>query len=316
LPAAKRKKARCGKNRLHNASRTSRHASLLSSPTDDDRRSITAASMTDFDCFSSGAGWGRAGGWLRQHHRRLPADRHPTSTTPSSALYGPPSGSRLRPVAGLLFAWRLAGSDYTIFCTLRAAVRQPAPAGCRAAAPGGSPAPTPPLPALRQPAPAGCIVATRGEARWLRRQHPLHSTGRSPAIGSCRLQGCGARGGSLAPTTPSSALCGPPSGSRPRPGAGLRRVGRLAGSDYTIFCTLRAAVRQPASAGCQAAARWGFLLRRHHVLSSASSCPAIGFGWLLEGAPHCTICPPPSPLTGSHPPIRAQSISWAQHLHL
>ncbi len=73
---------------------------------------------------------------------------------------------------------------------------------------------------------------------------------------------------------------------------------------------------QPASAGCRAAARWGFLLRRHHVLSSASSCPAIGFGWLLEGAPHCTICPPPSPQTGSHPPIRTQSISWAQHLHL
>jgi hypothetical protein len=294
LPAAKRKKARCGKNRLHNASRTSRHASLLSSPTDDDRRSITAASMTDFDCFSSGAGWGRAGGWLRQHHRRLPADRHPTSTTPSSALYGPPSGSRLRPVAGLLFAWRLAGSDYTIFCTLRAAVRQPAPAGCRAAAPGGSPAPTPPLPALRQPAPAGCIVATRGEARWLRRQHPLHSTGRSPAIGFCRLQGCGARGGSLAPTTPSSALCGPPSGSRPRPGAGLRRVGRLAGSDDNILCTLRAAIRQPAPAGCRAAARgearW---LRLHHLLHSAGRRPAAGFGRL----PSCSALGVPAPTT-------------------
>ncbi len=103
---------------------------------------------------------------------------------------------------------------------------------------------------------------------------------------SCMRQpapaGCGARGGSLAPTTTSSALCGPPSGNRPRPGAGLRRVGRLAGSDYTIFCTLWAAVRQPAPAGCQAAVPWGFLLRRHHVLSSASSCPAIGFGWLYH----------------------------------
>ena len=205
--------------------------------------------MTDFDGFSSGAGWGRAGGWLRQHHRRLPADRHPTSTTPSSALYGPPSGSRLRPVAGLLFAWRLAGSDYTIFCTLRAAVRQPAPAGCRAAAPGGSPAPTPPLPALRQPAPAGCIVATRGEARWLRRQHPLHSAGRHPAAGPGRVQGCGAWGGSLAPTTPSSALCGPPSGSRLRPVAKLQRAGGSC-SDDTMFCHLRAAVLQSASAGC------------------------------------------------------------------
>ena len=264
MPAAKRKKARCGKNRLHNASRTSRPASLLSSPTDDDRRSITAASMTDFDCFSSGAGWGRAGGWLRQHHRRLPADRHPTSTTPSSALYGPPSGSRLRPVAGLLFAWRLAGSDYTIFCTLRAAVRQPAPAGCRAAAPGGSQAPTPPLPALRQPAPAGCIVATRGEARWLRRQHHLHSTGRRPARGCCRVQGCGARGGSLA------------------------------GSDYTIFCTLRAAIRQPAPAGCRAAARgearW---LRLHHLLHSAGRRPAAGFGRL----PSCSALGVPAPTT-------------------
>jgi hypothetical protein len=261
--------------------------------------------MTDFDCFSSGAGWGRAGGWLRQHHRRLPADRHPTSTTPSSALYGPPSGSRLRPVAGLLFAWRLAGSDYTIFCTLRAAVRQPAPAGCRAAAPGGSPAPTPPLPALRQPAPAGCIVATRGEARWLRRQHPLHSTGRSPAIGFCRLQGCCARGGSLAPTTTSSALYGPQSGNRLLPVAGLRRAGRLAGSDYTIFCTLRAAIRQPAPAGCRAAARgearW---LRRQHPLHSAGRHPAAGPGrvqgcgaWggsLAPTTPSSALCGPPS----------------------
>ncbi len=55
MPAAKRKKARCGKNRLHNAPRTSRPASLLSSQTDYDRRSITAASTTDFDGFSSWA---------------------------------------------------------------------------------------------------------------------------------------------------------------------------------------------------------------------------------------------------------------------
>ncbi len=48
-----KKKARCGKNRLHNASQTSRPASLLSSPTDYARRSIIAASMTDFDGFSS-----------------------------------------------------------------------------------------------------------------------------------------------------------------------------------------------------------------------------------------------------------------------
>jgi hypothetical protein len=189
LPAAKRKKARCGKDRLHKASRTSRPASPLSSPTDYDRRSITAASTTDFDGFSSVAGWGRAGGWLRQHHRRHPADRHPTSTTPSSALYWPPSGSRLLPVALLRSAGRLAGSDDNIFCTLRAAVRQSAPAGCRAAA--------------------------RGEARWLRLHHVLHSAGRHPAAGPGRLQGCGALG-VPAPTTPCSVICEQLSGNRLR----------------------------------------------------------------------------------------------------
>jgi hypothetical protein len=53
LPAVKREKARCGENRLRNASLTSRPASPLSSPTDYARRSITAASTTDFDGFSS-----------------------------------------------------------------------------------------------------------------------------------------------------------------------------------------------------------------------------------------------------------------------
>jgi hypothetical protein len=68
-------------------------------------------------------------------------------------------------------------------------------------------------------------------------------------IGSCLLQGCGAQGGSLAPTTPSSALCGPPSGSRLRPVAKLQRAGGSC-SDDTMFCHLRAAVLQSASAGC------------------------------------------------------------------
>jgi hypothetical protein len=160
--------------------------------------------------------------------------------------------------------------DYTIFCTLRAAVRQPATACCRAAARGGLAGSDYTicctlLAAVRQPAPAGCIAAARGGARWLRLHHLLQSAGRRPAAGSGRLQGCGAWG--------------------------------PAGLDDTIFCTLRTAVRQPASAGCRTAARWGFLLRRHHVLSSASSCPAIGFGWLLEGAHHCTIWPSPRPRT-------------------
>ncbi len=53
LARCEQKKARCEKNRLHNASRASRPASPLSSPTDYARRSITAASTTGFDCFSS-----------------------------------------------------------------------------------------------------------------------------------------------------------------------------------------------------------------------------------------------------------------------
>jgi len=200
------------------------------------------------------------------------------STTPSSASCRPPPDF-----------------DDTILCTLRAAVRQPAPAGCRAAvrleacwlrlhhllhATGRSPAAgscrlqgccsrglagsdttTPCTPAagscrlhccdaaIRQPAPAGCRAAARGEARWLRLHHLLHSAGRHPAAGPGRVQGCGAWGGSLAPTTPSSALCGPPSGSRLRPVAKLQRAGGSC-SDDTMFCHLRAAVLQSASAGC------------------------------------------------------------------
>ncbi len=46
---------------IYNASRASKPASPLSSPTDYPRRSITAALTTDFDGFSSGAGRGRAG---------------------------------------------------------------------------------------------------------------------------------------------------------------------------------------------------------------------------------------------------------------
>ena len=203
---------------------------------------------------------------LRRHHPLHSTGRRPAAgsgrllgccslggllapTTPSFARYGPQSGSRLLPVAGLLLpgarrlrhhhslhsgsrllpvallrrAGRLAGSDDNILCTLRAAVRQSASAGCRAAA--------------------------RGEARWLRLHHPLHSAGRHPAAGPGRVQGCGAWGGSLAPTTPSSALCGPPSGSRLRPVAKLQRAGGSC-SDDTMFCHLRAAVLQSASAGC------------------------------------------------------------------
>jgi hypothetical protein len=104
-----------------------------------------------------------------------------TSTTPSSAPCRPPPDF-----------------EDTIFCTLRAAVRQPAPTGCIAAARGGLAGSDYTFlctlrAAIRQPALAGCRAAARGRARRLRRQHLLHSTGRRPAAGSGRLQGCGAR---------------------------------------------------------------------------------------------------------------------------
>ncbi len=127
---------------------------------------------------------------------------------------------------------------------------------------------------VQQPAPAGCLAAARGEARWLRRQHLLPSTGRRPATGTGLLHCCCARGGTLAPTTTSSALYGPPSGSCLRPVAGLRRAGRLAGSDETITCNLRGAVWQPAPAGCRAAARGG--LQDSTTPSSALCGPTSG----------------------------------------
>jgi hypothetical protein len=99
----------------------------------------------------------------------------PTSTTSSTALCRPPSGSRLRPVAGLL---RAGGSQFDdtiimILCTLSAAVRQPAPAGCRAAARGGLASSEDNiccilLATILQPASAGCR-ATR--CRWSS-EHP------------------------------------------------------------------------------------------------------------------------------------------------
>ena len=164
------------------------------------------------------------------------------------------------------------------------------------------------------------IVGFLQTATRLRRHHPLHSTGRRPAAGSGRLLGCCSLGGLLAPTTPSFARCGPQSGSRLLPVAGLllpgarrlrhhhslhsgsrllpvallRRAGRLAGSDDNILCTLRAAIRQPAPAGCRAAARgearW---LRLHHLLHSAGRRPAAGPGRL----PSCSALGVPAPTT-------------------
>ena len=182
MPATKRKKARCEINRLHNASRTSRPASLLSSPTE------APQCFTDFKQVQGLLLSGYSA------HRRTTIDarsllhRRRTSTASHQALGG---GAR--------------GAGFDGFLQ----------------------------------------TATR-----LRRHHPLHSTGRRPAAGSDRLHCCGARGarqlrhhhplhsslaaglqgcfslgGLLAPTTPSFALYGPPSGSRLLPVAGLRRVG-------------------------------------------------------------------------------------------
>jgi hypothetical protein len=81
------------------------------------------------------------------------------------------------------------------FPSLRAAVRQPASADCRAAARGGLSGSDYTifytlLAAVRQPAPAGGITAALEGACLLRLHHLLHSTGRRPAAGSCRLLDC------------------------------------------------------------------------------------------------------------------------------
>ncbi len=90
------------------------------------------------------------------------------SMTPSSALCGPQSSRRLRPAAGLRRA-------------------------------EGTPAPTTPSSALCG-LPSGSrlrpVAELRGGLAGIRqhRDHLLHSAGRRPAAGFCRLQGCCARG--------------------------------------------------------------------------------------------------------------------------
>jgi hypothetical protein len=69
---------------------------------------------------------------------------------------------------------------------------------------------------------------------------------RQPAPAGCWTAACG---GPQDSTTTSSALCGPPSGSRLRQVAELQRAGGSC-SDDTMFCHLQATVRQTASAGC------------------------------------------------------------------
>jgi hypothetical protein len=182
----------------------------------------------------------------------------------------------------------LAGSDYPIFCTLRA-VRQPAPASCRAAARWGSQAPTTPSSAPCWPQSGSRLQSVVG--LLLLGGSPAPTTPPAalywPPSGSRHRLVAGLRraGGSPASTKPSLALCWLPScrrillvaaglqcvGGSPAsttPSAALCSAWGPAGFDDNIFCTLRTAVRQPVSACCRAAARWGFLLRRHHVLSS------------------------------------------------
>jgi hypothetical protein len=116
-------------------------------------------------------------------------------------------------------------------CTLWAALRHPAPAGCGAAARGelagfDSSIIFTLLATVRHPAPAGCGSATRGELACFD----------SSTICS------------------DSALCWPPSGFRLQPGVGQRR-GELACFDSSTISTVLAALRHPAPAGCGSAAR-------------------------------------------------------------
>ncbi len=100
------------------------------------------------------------------------------------------------------------------------------------------------------------IPPQRSGARLLQRNHLLQSTGRHPAAGSCRLQGCNARGLQDSTTTSYTFHWALAAVRQPAPaGCWTAARGWLGGSDDTISCTLQAAVRQPAPAGCRAAAR-------------------------------------------------------------
>ncbi len=167
VPAAKRKKARCEKNRLHNASQPSRPASLLSSPTDYARRSITTASTTDFD--GSQQTLGRGARWagfdntivgtlqtatrLRRHHLLHSTGRR--SAAGSGRLQGCCARGARRPRQHYL---------------LHSTSRSPAAGSGRL---------------------QGCGAREARRPR-LHRDFPPHSAGRRPAAVSCRLPGCGA----------------------------------------------------------------------------------------------------------------------------
>jgi hypothetical protein len=174
-----------------------------------------------------------SGSWLRLVARLLHSGGSPAPTTPYSALCGQALGSLLWPVAGLLRA-------------------------------GGSPASTTPSSALcRQPSgsPLRPVAGLRHAVGLQVSMTPYSALCWQP-FGSrlWTVAGLLRAGGLPASTTPSSALCGPPMARHSAAGSAGGRmqgccVGGLAGFDYTICCTLRAAVLGPALAGRRATAR-------------------------------------------------------------
>jgi hypothetical protein len=154
--------------------------------------------------FQTALCWPPSGIRLRQGVGRRREGSLPASTTPSSALCGPPSG--IRPGVGR----QRAGARWLRqLHHLHSAGHRPV---------------------------SGCGRVWGGSAwgaRWLRQPHHLHSAGirLRPGVGRRR------EGSSPSSTTPSSALCGPPSGIR---------------FQHPAPAVLLAAVRHPAPAVLEA----------------------------------------------------------------
>jgi len=131
----------------------------------------------------------------------------------------------------------------------------------------------------------GTLQTAMQTATRLRRHHPVHSTRRRPAAGSCRLQDCSAWG--------------------------------LAGFYYAICCTLqRMGVRRIRrqhllhSAGRRPAAGFGRLPSCSTLGVPAPTTPCCVICWQLSSirlrlavAPHCTMGVPPTALYA--PPFKA-----------
>jgi hypothetical protein len=155
LPAAKRKKARCGKKQAPQCF-TGCKASFSTQLTDGLRYTLHHCCINDGHRRLLIRHWaGARGGLVSTIVGTLRYLRRTLLAAGFSRLQGcdawgpagfhdnifciPRAAARQQAPAGCWAAARrgLAGSDDTIFCTLRATVRQPAPAGCRAAARGG-----------------------------------------------------------------------------------------------------------------------------------------------------------------------------------